>query len=54
MSAPSIMLLIWLGFIVFALGVPSAVGYRVARRDRRRMMADGASAQGLIPKINPP
>jgi membrane associated rhomboid family serine protease len=54
MSAPSIMLLIWLGFIVFALGVPSAVGYRVARRDRRRMMADGASAQGLITKINPP
>jgi membrane associated rhomboid family serine protease len=51
MSAPTVILLIWLVIIVFALGIPLVVAYRAARQDRRRMMADGASAQGLISRI---
>jgi membrane associated rhomboid family serine protease len=51
MSAPIIILLIWLVIIVFVLGIPLVVAYRAARQDRRRMMADGASAQALIARI---
>jgi hypothetical protein len=54
MSGPTIItLLIWLGIMASVLVIPSVVAYRVARLDRRRIMAEGASAQGLITRISP-
>jgi membrane associated rhomboid family serine protease len=51
MPKPTIALLVWLAIVGILLGIPVGVSRLWARRDRRRIMADGMSAMALVTKI---
>jgi membrane associated rhomboid family serine protease len=53
MPKPIIVLLVWLAILGILLGIPLRVSQLWARRDRRRIMADGMSAMALVTKIDP-
>src|ERR1700678_3089571 len=53
MPKPIIVLLVWLAILGILLGIPLRVSRLWARRDRRRIMADGMSAMALVTKIPP-
>ncbi len=52
MPKPIFVLLVWLVILGIIFGIPFGLTRRKARRDRRRIMADGLSATGLVTKIS--